>query len=108
MFTEIALKKIYRQIQNYNFKKHYYLGVKIFWSVQNNQSVIDTINKLNSKYKATSFSTFDFSTLYTNTPHYPISICFNSGDKEFTGIIRYGAPWINSQENYSLSFNKTS
>ena len=32
----------------------------------------------------------------------------NGGDKEFTGVTRYGAIWTNSEEKYRLSFNKTS
>lgn len=31
-----------------------------------------------------------------------INFCFNGGDKEFIGIIRYGAIWTNTQENYGL------
>ena len=36
-----------------------------------------------------------------------INFCFNSGDKEFIGVVRYGAIWTNSQGKWRLSFNKT-
>ena len=65
-----ALKSIYIQVKNYNFKVRYYLGVKTFWPVQRNESAIDTINKLKSRNVAISNSTFDFSTLYTNISHH--------------------------------------
>ena len=56
------------------------------------------MNKLNSRSKAISISTFDFFTLYSNSPHDKlklvigelINFCFNGGDKEFIGIIKYG------------------
>ena len=47
------LKLTYKQIGNYNFKIQYYSGVKTFWLVHGNQSVINTINKLNSRNKTT-------------------------------------------------------
>ena len=41
--------------------------VKIFWSIQNSCEVP---NKLKSRsYRASSLSTYDFSTLYTTLPH---------------------------------------
>ena len=33
-----ALKLIYNQIENYNFKTQYYCGVKTFWPVQNSRT----------------------------------------------------------------------
>ena len=57
------------KIENYDFKTQYYSSVKVFWPVQSNQSVIDTMNKLNSRSKTISISTFDFSTPYSNIPH---------------------------------------
>ena len=44
-----ALKLIYKQIENYNFKIQCYSSVKTLWPVQTNQSVIETIIKLNSR-----------------------------------------------------------
>ena len=46
-----ALKLIYKQIENYNFKSRNHSSVKTFWPVQNNQSAIETINKINSTHK---------------------------------------------------------
>lgn len=48
----------------------YFCGeIKTFWSVQNCESVFKAINKLNNNKRASSFVTFDFSTLYANITH---------------------------------------
>ena len=83
-----VLKLIYEQKETYNFKIHYFSGVKSFWLVQNNQPIIDSIKKLNSSYKAFSITTYEFSTPYTNIPHYKfknmlrklINFCFREGE----------------------------
>ena len=83
-----ALKLIYKEIENHNFKTQYHAGVKTFWPVQSNESVIDIINKLNARNKAISVSTFEFFTLYTNIPHHKLkplmrdffNFCFQEGD----------------------------
>ena len=64
------LKRFYKQIETYNAKSRYYSGgVNTFWVVQNKDPIIQTIKKLNSRNKAKSISTFDFSTMYTKIPH---------------------------------------
>ena len=60
---------LFRQIQTYNDKCRFFTGVKTFWVVQNNKTIIDVMNELNKRRKATSVSTFDFSTFYTKFPH---------------------------------------
>ena len=42
-------KLFFSQIETYNKKSHFYSGVKTFWVVQNNEPVINSINKLNSR-----------------------------------------------------------
>ena len=46
--------------------------------IQNNKPVIDAMNELNKRRKATSVSTFDFSTLYTELPHNKVLMVLNS------------------------------
>ena len=42
-------------------------GKKLFWSIKNS---VEVLNKLDSRgFRATSLSTYDFSTLYTILPH---------------------------------------
>ena len=111
-----ALKLIYKQIENYNYKTYFYSGVKTFWSIQNNQPAINAINKLNSRNRAGSISTFDFSTLYTNIPHHKlksvmsnlINFCFHGGDKEYIAVTNFGAIWTNDKDKYKINFSKTS
>ena len=54
------------QIKVYNDKCTFFNGVRTFWSVLNNQPVIDAIDKINSRNKAYSISSFDFLTFYNN------------------------------------------
>ena len=78
----------------------------IYNQIESNQSVKDTISKLNSTSKATSMFTFDLCTLYPIIPHDKlklvmaelINFCFYGGNKEFIGITRYGAIWTKSRE----------
>ena len=64
-----VLKLMYKQIETYNSKIHYFSGVKSFWPIQKNQLVIDSIKNTNSRNKALSIATYENSTLDTNTPH---------------------------------------
>ena len=49
-----ALKLIYKQIENFNFKSRYYTDFKTFWSVQNKEyNITNTINNLMPRNKAT-------------------------------------------------------
>ena len=54
-----ALKLTYKQTENYDFKTQYYSGLKTFWPVQKNQTVIDSINELNSRNKVIFIPKFD-------------------------------------------------
>ena len=92
----------------YNLKTQNYSGAKTFWSFQNNQTVIDTTNKISSRNNTISFSKFDFFTLHSNIRHCNlkslmrdlITIHFNGGDKEFIEIAKYGAIWTKNQLRY--------
>ena len=53
-------------MENYTSKSHYSSGVNLFWPKENNQPVIDAINKLNDRRKALSSTTYEFATLYSN------------------------------------------
>ena len=104
-YSCIKYKLIYNQIEHYNLETQYYHSVKIFWPVQNNQTVIDAISEINSRNKTFSISTLDLSTLYTNTPHHNLKsvmgefdFYFNGGDKKFIGITKYSATWTNNQQ----------
>ena len=90
---------VFRQIQIYNDKCRFFTGVDTFWVVQNNKLVIDAMNGLNKRMKATSVSNFDFSILYTKLPHNKllmavnslIDFCFNGGECNYITVNNYGA-----------------
>jgi len=63
------LKLFQKQVESFHDKNRLWVGVSNFWVIQNNKPVVDRINKINSKKKAVSIRTFDFSTLYTKIPH---------------------------------------
>ena len=104
----------YRQIETYNAKSEFYSSVKTFWVIQNNQSVIVSINKLNRRNSAKSLITFDFSTLYTKIPHQKllevlnelIDFCFQGGTHEQVSINNSGASWVSKKSRAKLRFNR--
>ena len=63
------LKLFQKQVESFHDKNRLWVGVSNFWVIQNNKPVVDRINKINSKKKAVSIRTFDFSTLYAKIPH---------------------------------------
>ena len=68
----------FREIQTYNDKCTFFTIAYTFWVVQNNKPVIDAMNGLNKRSKATSVSTFDVSALYTKLPHNKLLMVLNS------------------------------
>ena len=92
----------FRQMQTYNDKPRLFTRVNTFWVVQNNKSVIDAMNGLNKRRKATSASSFDFSILYTKLTHNIIlmvlnsliNFCFDGGENKYITVKNYGARWV--------------
>ena len=89
------LKMFYRQIENYNRKKHFFSYIKNFWVVKNKDPIIDALNKLSNRNNAKSVATYDFSTLYTKIPHCKLKFVLNEiTDFCFKGCIN-SMIWIN-------------
>ena len=73
-----------------------------------------SIHKINSRSKARSVMTFDFSTLYTKIPHNKllyvlnqlVDFCFKGGDKSFIVVSEWGAKWVNSVNDQNVWFDK--
>ena len=110
-------KLFYEQIKLYHEKVKFFSGIKTFWVIQNNQPVLDGMNKINSKNNAKCISTFDFSTLYTKIPHDKlidvlnniIDFCFKGGIRNKIGINYLGsANWIKDKKSCSYTYDKTS
>ena len=109
-----VFKLLFNQIHSYNDESRYYSGVNSFWTILNNKPVINSINNLNKRSKASSISCFDFSTLYTNIPHDKlikvmrelIEFCFKGGNKRIIKVDRYGASWVTEEKSSSVYFSK--
>ena len=104
----------FRQIHTYNNKCRFFTGVNTFWVVQNNKPVIDAMNGLNKRRKATSVSTFDFSTLYTKLPHNKLLMILNSlidsrfegGERKYIIVNNYGARCVKNIKDNVICLNK--
>ena len=104
---------VFRQIQTYN-KCKFFTGVNTFWVVLNNKPVIDAMNGLNKRRKATSVSTFDFSTLYTKLSHNKLLIvlnslidyCFDGGESKYITVNSYGACWVKNIKDNVICLKK--
>ena len=107
-------KLFYRQIETYNAKSQFYSSVKTFWVIQNNENVIKSLNKLNTRNNANSISTFDFSTLYTKIPHkklldvlyHLVDFCFEGGTHELISVSNVRARWVSKSSKAGLTFNR--
>ena len=72
------------------------------------------MNGLNKRRKATSVSTFDFSTLYTKLPHNKllmvlnslIDFCFDGGECKYITVNNYGARWVNNVKDNVICLSK--
>ena len=101
-------------MQTYNDNCRFITGVNTFWVVQNNKSVIDAMNGLNKRRKATSVLTFNFSTLYNKLSHNKLLMVLNSlidfyfdgGECKYITINNYGARWANNIEDNVMCINK--
>lgn len=86
------------------------MGVKSFWAILNNQTVIDTVTNLNGGKKATSITCSDLSTPHTNIFHGKlmrilnehVDFCFKVSDGEFIVVEGFGAQWSSKQKAGSI------
>ena len=112
-YVTSVFKMFYKQIEHYNDKILFFSGVKSFWCIQNNAPVKKSIHKINSRSKARSVMTFDFSTLYTKIPHNKllyvlnqlIDFCFKGGDKSYIVVSEWGAKWVNNVNDHNIWFD---
>ena len=64
-----VFKMIFKHVENFHNKSLYYTDFKKFWVVENSFPILEKLNVINTRKRAKSISTFDFSTLYTTIPH---------------------------------------
>ena len=106
-------KLFYKKVERYHNKGRLWSGVKTFWTIQNNSSLINTVNKLNTRKSAKRMSTFDFSTLYTKIPHDKLlhvlseitDFAFKGGTRSHVVVYNSGAHWSNSKSTHGRSYS---
>ena len=62
-------KMIFNHVESFHRKSLFSTCFKNFWVVENSFPIVTKLNKINSKNKAETISTFDFTPLYTTIPH---------------------------------------
>ena len=72
---------MFKQIETYNSKMHYFSGVTLFWPVQISQPVVDVIKRRKSRSKVLSIATYNFIMLNTNIPHNKLNKCDEKVDQ---------------------------
>ena len=90
-------KQIFQQIESFHKKSYFYKNYNRFWVVQNSNPIVEELNIINTKKKAKTISTFDFSTLYTKLPHKDlvnvltttVEFAFNGGKNKSSGSRKY-------------------
>lgn len=93
-----------------------YTGINRFWIIENNQPILDKIEKINAKVGAESVETFDFSTLYTKITHetlkkslgWFISTAFSgasSRGQNTISVYSFNAKWVKTPRGSTLAFD---
>ena len=103
---------MFNQMYSCHKQGSFFWSVQSFWTILNNQAVIDTIKNENSHDKATSTASFDFSTLHAKILHGKvirilseyIDFCFKAGDGGINVFNRYGTQWSNRQNQAKYRF----
>ena len=109
-----VFKLFFQQIESYNRKSYFYSGIKTFWVIQNNEPVLNSVNKINARKRAKCISSFDFSTMKTKIPHNKlleelnelIDFSFQGGSNKYVAVIPYGAKWVPNPSKFPVTFDK--
>ena len=95
---------IYNQIHRFHMKSKFYSNVNLFWVVKNSMPVKEKLDIINTRKRAKSIATYDFSTLYTKIPHDDlikelnkiIDLAFAGGTSKYIGFTNAKAFWSKS------------
>ena len=110
-----VFKLIFSQTKSFHAKSRFYSRFNKFWVVENSSTVIEKLNKINSRKKAKEISTYDFKTLYTKIDHANlvekldsvIDFAFKGGKNNVIRFNQYRAYWSKSKSGKSF-FTKNS
>ena len=64
-----CFKTINTHLKQYCKGIYKHTGVNCFWIIDNSKEVLDRLQNINKNSRATSFDSYDFTTLYTNIPY---------------------------------------
>ena len=103
----MIFRLFFRMVEKYNLKTRIWSGVKKFWVIQNSDSLIQCMNKINHRNAAQTVSTFDFSTLYTKIPHNLliealeeiIDFVFRGGTAYYILVDDFKAVWVKKKNS---------
>ena len=103
-------KLIYNQTENFHSSAKFLSNYNKFWVLKDASPITDIIKKVNSRGKANTVSTFDFSTLYTKLPHGDlvhklseiVDLVFEGGKHKYIRISKNGnAYWGKYSSNFT-------
>ena len=111
-----VIVKFFDQIESYHKKCQYFSGINSFFIIKSNNPIIDNLERLSSRKKAKSLSTFHFSALYTKIPHDKrlavlnelVDFCFSGGIKRFVKVYSINAFWTNVLNERQITLSKDS
>ena len=111
-----VFKLIFCQTENFHTKAKYLSNYNNFWVLQNVDPIINKMNEINSRKRAKSIATYDFSTLYTKIPHnklvtrlsHVIDFAFEGGDKTCIRLSPKGDAFWGKKLRGKVGFSKSS
>ncbi|WP_456235821.1 hypothetical protein [Soonwooa purpurea] len=110
-----VFQMIFNQVNKFHLKSKFYSNFNLFWVINNSQHVTEKLEIINTRKRARSISTYDFSTLYTKIPHRDlikelnkiIDLVFEGGKNKFIGFTEKRVFWCNTKKGKS-SFTRSS
>ena len=101
---------------SYYNKVDYMSGTKHLWIAQNNNDLIEFMERTNEKGKAKSIATYDFSSLYTHIPHDKlifalneiVDFAFDGGTCDYISVTKSGANFVKNQSTKKVCYTRES
>ena len=88
-------------------------GINCYWVINNAQSVLHSIQTLNSTFAARELDTFGFSTLYTSISHHSLKVnmkrlleeAFKVRDAHYLSLTRKGKCFWSTHNKYDINLS---
>jgi len=113
--TSICKTFLHVMTRYYN-KLDFMSGTKHLWIAQNNKQFVEFMDRTNTRGKAKSIATYDFSSLYTHIPHDKlifvlkeiVDFAFNGGTNKYISVTKRGAYFVKNQNKDKTCYTKES